>query len=99
MNLGDGSFSIGGTTWPGISKLIKEMGELGQVIGKLIATHGDPGHWDGSDLVERLHEELGDVEAAIQFLKEVNGLDQDQIDARREKKVALFRTWHEEQGG
>lgn len=31
-----GDFSIGGTLWPGLSKLIEECGEVLQVGGKLI---------------------------------------------------------------
>jgi hypothetical protein len=45
-----GPYSIGSTVWPGLSKLVEEMGEVGQVVGKLIATGGDPAHRDGTDL-------------------------------------------------
>ncbi len=93
----DGSFSIGSRTWPGLSKLIEEIGELGQVLGKLIGRRGKVEHWDGSNLSDRLHEELADVRAAIRFVEEVNGLDRDRIEERVQVKLALFKQWHAEQ--
>lgn len=96
---GDGSFSIGSGTWPGVSKLVEECGELGQVLGKLIATSGDPAHWDGTDLMARLHDELADVQAAIWFLEEANGLDGGAIEGRAHLKVTAFREWHAEHRG
>lgn len=92
-----GPYSIGSTVWPGLSKLIEEMGECQQVAGKLIATGGEPQHWDGTDLRERLTEEIADALAACRFVAEANGLDIQAIDARARKKVELFRKWHEEQ--
>ena len=61
-----GDFAIGSRVWPGTSKLVEEMGELQQVLGKLIATGGDTDHWSG-DLRRMLVEELGDVSAAVRF--------------------------------
>lgn len=90
-------FAIGSETWPGTSKLIEEMGELGQVLGKLIATGGETEHWDGSDLRRRSEEEAGDVLAALEFFVETNGLRLHVIDARFARKLALFRQWHREQ--
>lgn len=34
----EGPFSIGSTTWPGVSRVLEELGELGQVLGKLIGS-------------------------------------------------------------
>jgi hypothetical protein len=34
--------------------------EVLQVAGKLIAIHGEEAHWDGSNLRQRLQEEMGD---------------------------------------
>lgn len=93
----DGSFSIGSNVWPGVSKLIEEMGELHQVLGKLIATHGASDHWDGTDLRQRLIEEMGDVAGALIFVQEVNALDGDAIAERAERKADLFRQWQEAQ--
>lgn len=94
-----GPYSIGSDHWPGLSKLIEECGEVMQVAGKIIATNGVAGHWDGSDLRERLQDELGDLLAAVTFVGEINGLNQDAVFDRAEKKEALFRRWHAEQGG
>jgi len=93
-----GAFSIGGRTWPGLSKLIEEAGEVLQVAGKLIATGGLAQHWDGSNLRERLQEELGDLTAAVRFFARVNNLDEDVIARRAREKEKTFWQWHTEQG-
>jgi NTP pyrophosphatase (non-canonical NTP hydrolase) len=93
-----GPYSIGSSHWPGISKLTEEMGETGQVIGKLLGTGGEPLHWDGSNLPERLIEEMGDVIAAIWFVVETNGLDNAALNRRSIQKLLTFREWHLEQG-
>lgn len=88
-------FSIGSTTWPGTSKLIEECGEVLQVLGKLIGTGGASAHWDGSDLEQRLTEELGDLSAALHFFVTTNGLDWSAINERKSAKWAKFYQWHE----
>lgn len=90
-----GDFSIGSAVWPGTSKLIEEMGELQQVLGKLIGSRGQAQHFDGSNLRERLVEEIADVEAALQFFQKVNLSDseRERIAARCRQKVALFEKW------
>jgi hypothetical protein len=85
-------FAIGSAVWPGGAKLAEEAGELVQVLGKLLAYPYDP-HPDGSDLRERLIEELGDVQAAIAFFATVNGLRRE-VDARASKKLDRFHGWH-----
>jgi hypothetical protein len=93
---GSGDFSIGSKVWPGTSKVIEEMRDLGQVLAKLIGTMGDTKHWDGSDLRKKLIEELGDLVAAILFFQSEN-LTQDeglQIAEQTAKKLAIFRRWH-----
>jgi NTP pyrophosphatase (non-canonical NTP hydrolase) len=93
-DFGSGDFSIGSNVWPGTSKVIEEMGELGQVLGKLIAVAGDTKHWDG-DLRKRLVEEIGDVVAALLFFQHnLTAAEGQQIAERAEKKLALFREWH-----
>lgn len=92
-----GPYSIGSNHWPGVSKLIEEAGEVHQVLGKLIATGGKSAHWDGSDLRERLQEELGDLMAACIFVMEANSLDEKTIKSRSADKLALFHRWHVEQ--
>lgn len=91
-----GPYSIGSDHWPGISKLAEESGEVQQVIGKLIGTGGANEHWDGSNLHERLQEEMADVMAACQFVIEANGLDAARIAERVRTKLETFWAWHKE---
>lgn len=93
----DAGFCIGSALWPGLSKLVEEAGEVQQVAGKLIATGGKAEHWDGTNLHERLAEELADLMAACGFVARANGLDTDAFFARAEEKLALFHQWHGEQ--
>lgn len=93
-----GQFSIGGE-WSGLAKLAEESGELTQVLGKLIATGGEADHWDGTDLNERLVEELGDVLAAIDHFIIANRLDADAVSERRLGKRMRFNGWYEEATG
>ena len=91
-------FYIGAKKWPGLSKLVEEAGEVVQVCGKLIATGGNPSHWDGTNLHERLEDELGDLLAAIDFVIERNSLrlSRTKIASRRSEKLKMFDHWHEE---
>lgn len=97
---GVGDYAIGSGHWPGVSKLIEEMGELGQVLGKLMATSGEAEHWDGSDLRQRLVEEVADVKAAITFVasRNLTKAEVAAIDKRAVEKFAVFTRWHQEQG-
>lgn len=95
--MASGDFSIGSKVWPGISKLLEEAGEVGQVCGKLIGSAGNQHHWDGTDLRERLHEEIADLRAALAFVENQNDLDIAAIDRRVAEKLALFNKWHNEQ--
>jgi NTP pyrophosphatase (non-canonical NTP hydrolase) len=87
-------FSIGSKRWPGISKLIEECGEVVQVCGKLMRLRGELAHWDGTNLRERLQDELGDLLAAISFVIHFCDLDDTAIQKRAYKKRALFEHWH-----
>jgi NTP pyrophosphatase (non-canonical NTP hydrolase) len=87
-------FSIGSKRWPGISKLIEECGEVTQVCGKLMGLRGELAHWDGTNLRERLQDELGDLLAAISFVIHFCDLDDAAIQKRAYKKRALFEHWH-----
>ena len=94
-----GPYSIGSALWPGTSKLIEELGELQQVLGKLIAVHGDAeSHWSGN-LRLKLVDELADVVAAARFFTSENmTADEVKLIAERvEHKLATFRGWHAEQ--
>lgn len=90
-------FHIGADEWPGISKLIEEAGEVLQICGKLIANEGKAEHWDGTNLRERLAEELSDLEAAIRFVGKLGGLSADAHLNRRDAKLAIFEGWHAQQ--
>lgn len=92
--MSQGPYSIGGEPWPGLSKLIEEAGETMQVAGKIIGAGGAENHWDGSNLRERMQEELGDLLAAIEFVIVKNELDEKAIDRRKWRKFKLFLEWH-----
>lgn len=91
-----GPYCIGGASWPGISKLVEEAGEVCQVAGKLLGTGGAVEHWDGSNLRERLEEEIADLMAACRFVIEANGLDVEKVRARAALKLEIFNLWHRE---
>lgn len=93
----DRAFAIGGTVWPGTSKVLEEMGELQQVLGKLIQTGGDARHWDG-DLRPKIVEEIADVLAALDFfaMKNLTAEENVQVSVRFFVKCGLFRGWHQE---
>jgi NTP pyrophosphatase (non-canonical NTP hydrolase) len=93
-----GLFSIGSDVWPGLSKLVEESGEVTQVIGKIIGAYPNVDHWDGTNLRERLQDELGDLSAAIVFVKRYCGLSEDAVERRAAYKLAMFERWHVEQG-
>lgn len=93
-------YAIGSKKWPGLSKLTEELGEVQQVIGKLIQTGGQDQHWDGGPpLRERLEDEMADLAAALMFVAEANGLDVARMGKREREKLALFRQWHMEAQG
>ena len=81
----------------GVAKLIEEMGELHQVLGKKLAWWDtDEPHWDGSVLNVRMQEEMGDVLAAIKFVASQLELDWLDVLARERYKEQLFGTWQEQ---
>jgi NTP pyrophosphatase (non-canonical NTP hydrolase) len=90
------ALAIGSKTWPGLGKLLEESGELQQVIGKLIAYPEGP-HPDGTNAISRLHDEIGDVLAACQFVVQTNNLDAEHIMRRRARKLSRFVGWHSQQ--
>ena len=92
-----GPFSIGSALWPGISKLVEEAGEVSQVCGKLIGSGGEIMHWDGTNLKERLEDEIGDLITACMFVIVTCGLDWERVTTRWEAKARKFNQWHAEQ--
>jgi NTP pyrophosphatase (non-canonical NTP hydrolase) len=95
-------FAIGSVVYPGLSKLMEECGEVLQVLGKIIAAHkcGLPEnmHWDGTNLRERIHDELADLAAAVNFFGSMNSLQDSAYRERVNKKLDLFCQWHNLQG-
>lgn len=81
-------------TWRGIHKLQEEIGELGQVLGKIgaypVGRHPD----GGPPLLDRAEEELADVIAAAHFFIQANQLDHEKILARIDEKFAKFKHWN-----
>lgn len=86
-------YSIGADSWNGLSKLVEECGEVQQVIGKIQGTDGKEIHWDGSNLRDRLTEEVADVIAAGLFVASKNNLN---VSDRILMKLAKFGTWNSE---
>lgn len=88
-------FAIGDREWPGVSKILEEIGELGQVLGKLMQSRGKFGHWSGN-LSNGIHDEIADVIAACSFVIKFCKLDNTRIAARVAAKLELFERWHRE---
>jgi NTP pyrophosphatase (non-canonical NTP hydrolase) len=93
-------FKFGAKVWPGIAKLVEELGEVIQVCGKLMMLSdimlqtGE--HWSGN-LKTMIEDELGDALAAINFVRSYCELDNARIVARYEEKIIKFKQWHREQ--
>ena len=88
-------FAIDDDRWPGLGKIAEESGELLQVIGKLVATHGDARYFDGTDLRAAFCAELADLSAAVAFAAG-HCLSEDEragVDRRASEKLALFERW------
>ena len=79
--------------WRGIGTLAEECGEVLQMIGKAVAFPSG-NHPDGHGPVQsRFVEELGDLQAAIDYFCQTNGLPDDQIQVRRQRKLQQFNQW------
>jgi NTP pyrophosphatase (non-canonical NTP hydrolase) len=87
-------YQLGSRVWPGLSKLTEEMGEVGQVVGKILGNEGRPIHYDGSDLIKRMGEEIADLSAATRVFIQLNGYDGSWVLAREQQKYHLFLKWH-----
>lgn len=96
MNEGAAAFSIGADRWPGLTKLVEEAGEMLQVVGKIMATGGEVEHWDGSNLADRLTDELGDLLAAIYYVADKSEISRVAVSRRRATKTDRFVGWHNE---
>jgi isocitrate/isopropylmalate dehydrogenase len=91
-------YGIGDEVWPGMAKVIEEMGELQTVMAKIMSCSGGVEYWDGTDLFEKLMEELADVEAALWFFELINEKvrwRRDQLYLRRvRQKQDQYLQWH-----
>jgi hypothetical protein len=89
------AFAFGDDLWPGLAKLTEECGEVLQIVGKLMMTHGGRAHWSG-DLRQMLLDEVADVEAAIVFFvrHNLNHAESHAMARRVTQKVAKFEQWH-----
>ncbi|WP_222395649.1 hypothetical protein [Rhizobium leguminosarum] len=79
-----------------LGKLGEEVGELSQIVARCLIqgfTASEPVTLKANR--DRIAEEIVDVEAAIQWLKEVTnlGIHEDWVEARRNKKLDGFRQW------
>lgn len=92
--------AIGSDRWPGLSKLMEECAEVTQVAAKIaafpfLADHEK--HPDGTDLVERLEDEIGDLLAILDYVTLKNSLNTAKIKQRRKKKMERFMRWDREE--
>lgn len=78
----------------GLVKLVEELGELAQVAAKKLAYMNTDIHPDGKSLKARMEEEMADVVAACIFVRDKFDLDEDIMNNRIAKKLALFEEWH-----
>ena len=87
-------YAIGSHHLPGLAKLVEEMGETAQIVGKIQGLGHMGRHWDGKLLQEELEDEIADTKAAQDFFIKVNGLRKKRINKRVKQKVATFERWH-----
>jgi NTP pyrophosphatase (non-canonical NTP hydrolase) len=76
----------------GLNKLMEESGELIQAAAKTQANLENKIH-DPHQLRQALHDEIGDVLAAIDYVISELELDQEKIKCRVEAKRKLFESW------
>ena len=78
----------------GLAKLSEELGELQQVVGKMLA-YGTGGHPDGTvSLLARFEEEAADVTAAMTLVAQLHFADCERVRVRAAKKLDQFQKWH-----
>lgn len=80
----------------GLAKLIEECGELQQVAAKKLAYFSTDNHPDGSDLKQRMLEEIADVMAAAEFVIVQFGINRREVEKRIQRKYDLFSEWHKQ---
>jgi NTP pyrophosphatase (non-canonical NTP hydrolase) len=86
-------FKFKSKKWRGGAKLIEEMGELIQVLAKMLMVGGLT-HWDGN-LKQRLMEEMADVSASLYYFKTRNFTFEEieTIRLRAQEKMRKYEQW------
>lgn len=89
-------YAMGSEQFPGMAKVVEEMGELQQVVGQILMT-GSLDHWHG-DRTESLIEEIGDVIASLSYFVEKNMADgaKARLNDRIALKLATYNVWDAE---
>ena len=78
--------------WQGIYKLGEELNELGVELMKLAAFPDGNYPDDGDPLLERLIEEVTDVQTALDYFRQKSGIPVIQL--RYNRKMARYQRWH-----
>ena len=90
-------FGIPSPEWTGLAKVAEEAAEVIQQVMKIMATGGKMKYENGNTVnPQLLFEELGDLQAAIDFFVAMNR-DMDEMDAyyqNRSLKLAKFSKWY-----
>lgn len=79
----------------GLAKLAEELGELQQIVGKMLAYPDTPHPDEQGDLRTRMNEEMSDVCAAIMFVTSKLQLSRVERLARFNHKYATYLDWDE----
>lgn len=89
------TFQLSDERWPGVAKTVEEMGELGQVLGKLMSCGGLYQYpWGGPSFKDKLEEEIGDLLGCLFFMmNHCDTLDSKTIINRATNKTKLFEQW------
>lgn len=79
----------------GFSKLVEELGELLQAVGKYQAYPDGPHPDGGPPLTVRIEEEMGDVLAAIRLVCGAHeSISLERVEDRAALKLEKFEQWH-----
>ncbi len=91
-------FAFGSGHKPGLAKLAEESGELATACCKYVALFRNPAHALG-DLESDIHDEAGDVMAALVFAMARGWLDRELVMERMHEKLERFERWHSDDTG
>jgi hypothetical protein len=79
-----------------LGKLTEELGEGVQVVARcLIQGIGELHPISGKSNKIWLEEEIADIEASIELVKERFKLNRDAVSTRKQRKIVYLRQWHE----